>query len=273
MLINNNNRNIIIAMKHILFILLFFLPSFGFTQQFLWSTAKTDRLKDSDTKAVPISTVSEKLLDYYEFYDYYYDLSGFSRAGFEDFLTKDSKAAKLIQWDSLMAFDETVAFAFKGNEGRGSIVAVMLVQKENIDLILFSNETGRSATRSHSTEVDKFAKWLSSFWDYGNKNRVSNGNSFSDSTNITEYGLANRRYVVRPNIVDDGAHSGNVAVEINVDRQGKVVFARAGVRGTTIADPELNLQCEHALLEAKFNAVKDGPEIQRGTVFFKFKPK
>ena len=61
------------------------------------------------------------------------------------------------------------------------------------------------------------------------------------------------------------------AVEIGVDRQGKVVSARAGVKGSTISNTALNLECERAFLEAQFNARKDAPEIQRGIVMIEFK--
>ncbi|TJZ53807.1 hypothetical protein FAZ15_17465 [Sphingobacterium olei] len=256
-------------MKNILLTLLFLIPSFGFSQQFLWSTAKIDKLKVSDLRLIAISEVIEKVSDYYDFYEYYYDLSGFSRSGLEEFLKKDSNAAKLIQWDHTIMLDEPVALAFKGNEGRGSMVIVMLIQKENIDLILFTNESGRGAIKTYSTEVDKFKKWLSSFWDYNN-NSISRDSSSSTEYEV-EHGLANRHYVVRPNIVDNGSRSGRVAVEVGVNQEGKVVSTRAGVRGSTISDTALYLKCERALIESRFNPNKNAPEIQRGIVLIEFK--
>lgn len=40
---------------------------------------------------------------------------------------------------SLISID-SAAFAFKGNNGNGSVITVVLVQKENVDVISFTSE-------------------------------------------------------------------------------------------------------------------------------------
>lgn len=109
-----------------LFHILFILPCYAFGQQFLWSTTE---LKDSSVNLVAINNVTEKVMGYYDFYDYYYDLMRFSKDGFKAFLEKNAETANSIRWDSAMTFDEPTAFAFKANDGRGSVVIVMLLQK------------------------------------------------------------------------------------------------------------------------------------------------
>lgn len=251
-------------MKNTLFILLFLFPFFGFSQQFLWSTREIGTLKNSDVKLIPITEVSRKVIDYYEFYEYYYDLSGFSRTGLEELLKKDKNIAKTIQWDSKMTFDKPVGLAFKTNEGRGSMVVVMLLQKENIDVVLFTNEYGREAIVTH--DVDKFKKWFSSFWDYSDKINVI---SSDEENNMLV--LANRHFEVRPSLADDGQQSGCVAVEFKVNRQGQVTYVHAGVNGTTISSRTLLEKCERAVLEARVTALQDAPDSQTGVIIFNFK--
>lgn len=83
--------------------------------------------------------------------------------------------------------------------------------------------------------------------------------------------LVNRRFVSRPRMEDDGQVSGKVVVEIRVDRNGEVVYARAGSRGTTISDLKLWRKCEMAVLGSRLNALGTAPEVQTGTIVFNFK--
>src|SRR3546814_451022 len=110
------------------------LPCYAFGQQFLWSTTEPAELKDSNVNLIAINHVAEKVMEYYDFYEYYYDLTGFSRDGFNAFLEKNAETANAIQWDPTVTFDGPTAFAFKANYGRGSVVIVMLLQNDNIEL-------------------------------------------------------------------------------------------------------------------------------------------
>ncbi len=85
--------------------------------------------------------------------------------------------------------------------------------------------------------------------------------------------LANRRFRNTPNIKDDGQLSGKVAVEIQVDKSGNVISAKAGARGTTLSDAGLWKKCETAVLASSFNTLESAPDVQRGVVFFNFKVK
>jgi hypothetical protein len=85
--------------------------------------------------------------------------------------------------------------------------------------------------------------------------------------------LANRRFVNLPQISDEGQSSGKIAVEIRVDKNGEVVFARAGARGTTLSDLNLWRKCEQAVLGAKLNQLESAPDVQIGVVIFNFKVK
>jgi hypothetical protein len=83
--------------------------------------------------------------------------------------------------------------------------------------------------------------------------------------------LANRRFVSIPRIDDDGQNAGKIAVEIKVDKNGVVVFARAGARGTTLSDLKLWRKCEAAVTGARLNQLESAPDVQIGGVVFNFK--
>ncbi len=82
--------------------------------------------------------------------------------------------------------------------------------------------------------------------------------------------LSGRRFVSPPVISDDGQTTGRVAVDITVDRNGVIVNAKGGARGTTIQNAELWRKCELAVLGARLNTISSGPDIQIGTVIFTF---
>ena len=64
---------------------------------------------------------------------------------------------------------------------------------------------------------------------------------------------------------------GNVVVEIKVDKDGNVIEAKAGQRGTTLWDSNLWRECEEAVRKSKFTANPDAPKVQKGTVTYIFR--
>lgn len=85
--------------------------------------------------------------------------------------------------------------------------------------------------------------------------------------------LANRRFLNLPKINDEGQQSGRIYVEIRVDKSGEVVYARAGVKGTTLSDQSLWRKCEQAVMGASLNQLESAPDVQIGVVVFNFKVK
>lgn len=69
----------------------------------------------------------------------------------------------------------------------------------------------------------------------------------------------------------DSNDEGDVVVEIFVDRDGNVISARAGVKGTTINDTNLWEVARKAAMKAKFEVDPNAPEKQRGTITYKFR--
>lgn len=82
--------------------------------------------------------------------------------------------------------------------------------------------------------------------------------------------LNGRKFLSLPKIQDDGQTQGKITVDITVDKNGTIVTAKAGGRGTTISNAQLWEKCERAVLGSKLNAIASGPEIQAGSVIFTF---
>jgi len=98
------------------------------------------------------------------------------------------------------------------------------------------------------------------------------GEGGSGNGNV-QLSLASRKFIDIPRIQDDGQSAGKIAVQIRVDKNGKVVQARAGAKGTTLSDLALWRKCEQAVLGASLNKLESAPDVQTGIVMFNFKVK
>ena len=67
------------------------------------------------------------------------------------------------------------------------------------------------------------------------------------------------------------AHLPDIVTE--VDRDGRITFARVSLKGTTLTDKTLWDKCERAVRAARFNAIERAPREQRGLIPFRFKLK
>jgi len=105
-----------------------------------------------------------------------------------------------------------------------------------------------------------------------------NGSNLSNNYNGTGSGngglaLGNRSWVSRPSVDDSHQRSGKIIVQIQVDKNGNVVSATAGAKGTTIVDYDLFNKCKEAALNAKFNPSDNAPDLQVGYITFTFRVK
>ncbi|MDX9846148.1 MAG: TonB family protein [Tenuifilaceae bacterium] len=64
---------------------------------------------------------------------------------------------------------------------------------------------------------------------------------------------------------------GRVVVEITVNSEGKVIFARGGYKGSTTNDEKLVLAAEAAARKAQFEPNQNSTETQFGTITYEFK--
>lgn len=70
---------------------------------------------------------------------------------------------------------------------------------------------------------------------------------------------------------DDGEQMGKIAVRIRVDKDGKVLEATPGVKGTTLNNRELWQKCKIAIIAAKLTTSAAAPSVQTGVVVFNFR--
>jgi periplasmic protein TonB len=95
---------------------------------------------------------------------------------------------------------------------------------------------------------------------YGNTGSGSGGN----------YNLAGRKALSKPKQQPDCQEEGIVVVRIEVDKNGKVIRATAGVKGSTNTAACLRKPAKEAALKTTWNADNKAPSKQIGTIIYKF---
>lgn len=75
-----------------------------------------------------------------------------------------------------------------------------------------------------------------------------------------------RKIVAKPKITHDSQEGGSVMVEIIVNPQGEVIYARATLNGSTTADHDLWEQAEREAMKIRFNPKSDAPAKARGRI-------
>ena len=87
-----------------------------------------------------------------------------------------------------------------------------------------------------------------------------------------QLGMSGRKIIYFPPIIDNSQKFGRVVVNIKVDKDGTVVFAKATQKGSTTTDAYLYSLAEQAALKTKVNSDADAAEEQFGTITYTFKP-
>ena len=85
------------------------------------------------------------------------------------------------------------------------------------------------------------------------------------------FSLAGRGKKSLPEPTATSSENGSIVVEIRVDQEGNVVFAKAVWKGTTLTDTNLWRRCEQAAKKSKFTANPDAPELQGGKITYIFR--
>ena len=84
------------------------------------------------------------------------------------------------------------------------------------------------------------------------------------------FSLAGRNPLFLPKPKYEYQVEGKVVVEIRVDRNGNVTYARAGVKGSTTNDENLIKAAQEAALKARFDSKSDAAFTQTGTITYHF---
>ena len=85
------------------------------------------------------------------------------------------------------------------------------------------------------------------------------------------WGLNGRKYISGEKVYQDCNESGMVIVQIEVDRSGKVIRAKAGEKGTTNKAPCLLEAARKSAMTYRFNADEKAPQTQIGFLSIRFK--
>jgi colicin import membrane protein len=92
----------------------------------------------------------------------------------------------------------------------------------------------------------------------------------SQGSGGVEFSLAGRNPLFLPKPKYEYQVEGKVVVEIRVDRNGNVTYARAGVKGSTTNDENLSKAAQEAALKARFDSKSDAAYTQTGTITYHF---
>ncbi|MGB1988203.1 MAG: energy transducer TonB family protein [Flavobacteriales bacterium] len=110
--------------------------------------------------------------------------------------------------------------------------------------------------------------------DQGSQDGDPNSNAYTGGgigKNGIAYQLGGRTIaeIKKPNY--DSQQQGKVVVTIRVDRNGKVISATPGAKGSTTTNAYLYSKAKEAALKTTFEANTTAPEIQVGTIIYNFK--
>lgn len=93
------------------------------------------------------------------------------------------------------------------------------------------------------------------------------GSGFGDTP------IALRRFTNLETPSDNGQKTGKIAVRLSINKDGIVINAVPGVKGTTLNDRDLWEKCRQAVMGARLNQSDNAPDVQVGVVVFNFKVK
>ena len=157
-------------MKKLTLLLLLFSISFiSFGQQFLWTTNQNGLFPNSEMKVISKEEVLNKLLDYFEVYEWYYDGSGFTKDGFFRMVQNSNSYQEdtdKMDWEKfkkgISEIQDLTITCMKSNEGSGSNITILILSKNNFDMIRFSNQYESGGGGILTIEKDKFIKFYKS---------------------------------------------------------------------------------------------------------------
>ncbi|MDB4497277.1 energy transducer TonB [Flavobacteriaceae bacterium] len=119
--------------------------------------------------------------------------------------------------------------------------------------------TGDSDAAQEGVKGDKNGDPASTKY-YGNTGKSGDPN----------YNLAGREALLKPKEQPNCEEEGIVVVSIEVDKEGKVIRAISGVKGTTNSANCLLKPAREAALKTTWNADPNSPSKQKGTIIYKF---
>ncbi len=177
---------------------------------------------------------------------------------------KKSKSTKKVKTKK----NDTADAKSKSEKAESQKAVEQQKKQEIIDEKAMFTGTKKPSNESSSQGPDDVMKG-----DVGIENgnpELSNNNGTANSSGMSSNGVADltgRSLISLPNLKTNKAVEGVVVVRIKVDRNGKVISAKAG-QGTTISDAGIRALSEKNAKSAKFNFAPDAAEVQTGTITY-----
>jgi periplasmic protein TonB len=98
-------------------------------------------------------------------------------------------------------------------------------------------------------------------------------NGTGGTGDMGDYQLGGRKALETPRPIYDCNEEGIVIVQVWVNRQGKVIRAKAGAKGSTTTAPCLYARAEEAALKTIWQGNVNAPDEQAGTIKYRFRKK
>jgi hypothetical protein len=139
-------------------ILLFFGTTNVFSQQLLWTSSK----EITDAKYIPLDSVKNRVMEYYDNNEYYVDNTGYDVNYFLKIFKLDSKIGvykKRMKERNI----KKLVFCVKTNPGNGSIISLLILSEKNFDMVSFSDVLSSGSQHSYPDNIQKrtkFEKWI-----------------------------------------------------------------------------------------------------------------
>ncbi|PCJ25504.1 MAG: hypothetical protein COA97_07485 [Flavobacteriales bacterium] len=168
------------------------------------------------------------------------------------------------------------------SESNSSQESVQTTENETIDLNASQNnseETQETVSENLTNALEALNNANNNSTSNNNNNSNSSNNSSNNSnstgpntgsTNGIGFSLGGRGKISFKKPENPTQEDGKVVVDIVVDRNGKVLKAKSGARGSTTTNPILQKKAEEAALKAKFKKDINAPFEQKGTMTFVF---
>ena len=147
---------------------------------------------------------------------------------------------------------------------------VKKIEDKNTDPIVNTKAlyTGKKQNNINSQGINKEQG------DQGLKDGSQNSNIYnglSNGTNAIAFQLGGRTIAKIKKPIYDSQQQGKVVVTIRVNRNGNVISASPGAKGSTTTNTYLYAKAKEAALKTTFEANLKAPEIQVGTIIYNFK--
>ena len=172
------------------------------------------------------------------------------------------------QENALTTTEETV----ETNASQNNTTAQQTTTQQQAEPTVNENLTNASNALNNSSNNSTSDGNSNTNGNQGDPNGNPNSNNYvgGGSGNGVDFSLAGRSMVKVKKPNNPTQEDGKVVVEIVVDKNGKVIRATPGARGSSTTNPTLYQIAKEAALEARFNVKADDMAEQKGTMTFVF---